>query len=210
MVISSTGDVIGPILGLLNYAGLAVFALTGALSAARKRQTLVTFIFFAVITGTGGGTVRDLLIDVPVFWSHGNIDLAICLACAMIVWVLPSTIWSPRALDWLDAAGLAAFAVYGAAKSLSVGIAPVPAAVIGTVSACMGGIIRDILAGDPSIVIRPEIYVTAAALGATLFVLLTNVFGLASPLAGTIAAAAAFILRGGAIRHGWCLPSYRR
>ena len=71
-------------LELLDYFGIAVFAISGALLAAEKRQTLVTFIFFAVVTGVGGGTIRDLLIGAPVFWVHTNATLLICIAAALL------------------------------------------------------------------------------------------------------------------------------
>src|SRR6476661_10538747 len=103
---------------LLDYFGLAVFAVSGALLAAEKRQTLVTFVFFAVVTGVGGGTVRDLLIGAPVFWIHQNVTLLICIGAALAVWMLPAGLWKGKALDWLDAVGLAAYATYGAAKGL--------------------------------------------------------------------------------------------
>jgi len=198
-----------PMLALLDYAGLSVFALTGALAAAAKRQTLVTFIFFALLTGTGGGTVRDLLIGAPVFWMHGNGVLLLCTGCALAVWALPSGFWSGRALDWLDAAGLAAYAVYGAAKGLAYGIAPIPAIGMGVLTACFGGIIRDVLAGEPSILMRPELYVTAAALAASLFVGLAAL-GIPPLAAAAVAALCGFALRAGAIARGWNLPAYRR
>ena len=93
-------------------AGIAVFALSGALLAAAKKQTLVTFLFFAVVTGIGGGTVRDLLIGAPVFWVHENWTLLICFAAALAVWLLPARLWRGSALLWFDAAGLAAYATY--------------------------------------------------------------------------------------------------
>lgn len=74
-----------PLLDYLDWAGVAVFALSGALVAARKQLTLVTFLFFAVVTGVGGGTVRDLLIGAPVFWIHQNATLLICFAAGLIV-----------------------------------------------------------------------------------------------------------------------------
>src|SRR3546814_18134129 len=77
---NETVAAVGPWLEYLDLAGIAFFALSGALVAAAKRQTLVTFIFFAVITGVGGGTVRDLLIGAPVFWIATNVILFICLA----------------------------------------------------------------------------------------------------------------------------------
>ena len=195
-------------LELLDLFGIAVFAISGALVAAGKRQTLVTFIFFAVATGVGGGTLRDLLIGAPVFWVHTNATLLICIAAALLVWLARGRGFAGQALPWFDSAGLAAYATYGAAKALAFGVAPVPAFAMGVLTACAGGIIRDLLAGEPSILMRPELYVTAAALAAGLFVVLT-LAGLAVPVAALIAAVAGFALRGAAISRGWSLPAYR-
>ncbi len=199
---------ISPILKMLDLAGIAVFAMSGALLAAERRQTLVTFLFFAVITGVGGGTVRDLLIGAPVFWIAQNAYLLICTAAALMVWISPARWWRGRALDWFDAAGLAAYATYGAAKGLAFGVAHLPALVMGVLTGCLGGIIRDVLAGEPSILMRPELYVTAAALSAALMVGLSLV-GVPQPVAGLVAALAGFALRGAAIVRGWALPAYR-
>ena len=155
---------------VLDYFGIAVFAISGALLAAEKRQTLVTFVFFAVVTGVGGGTVRDLLIGAPVFWVHTNGTLLICIGAALLIWLAAAAGSPARRLLWFDAAGLAAYATYGAAKALAFGVSPVPAFAMGVMTACVGGIIRDVLAGEPSILMRPELYVTAAALAAGLFV----------------------------------------
>jgi uncharacterized membrane protein YeiH len=193
---------------LLDYFGIAVFAVSGALVAAEKRQTLVTFIFFAVATGIGGGTLRDLLIGAPVFWVQANGTLLICIAAALLVWFVSSRRFAGAALLWFDAAGIAAYATYGSAKALGFGVAPVPAFAMGVLTACAGGIIRDVLAGQPSILMRPELYVTAAALSAGLFVLLAAA-GVATGIAVIIAALAGFGLRGVAILRGWSLPAYR-
>jgi len=195
-------------LELLDYFGIAVFAVSGALLAAEKRQTLVTFIFFAVATGVGGGTLRDLLIGAPVFWVHANAVLLVCILASLLVWLLNRHRFAGRALLWFDAAGLAAFATYGAAKALAFGIAPVPAFGMGVLTACAGGIIRDLLAGEPSILMRPELYVTAAALSAGLFVGLT-LAGVVAPIAAVLAVIAGFALRAAAIARGWSLPAYR-
>ena len=200
---------VGPVLEYLDWAGVAVFALSGALLAGGKRQTLVTFVFFAVITGIGGGTARDLLIGAPVFWIEENVTLLICLAAALTAWMLPARIWRGRALLWLDAVGIAAYATYGAAKGLAFGVAPLPAIGMGVLTACLGGIIRDVLAGEPSILMRPELYVTAAALSSALMVALL-LAGVPDAPAAAIAAVAGFALRAGAIRRGWALPAYSR
>jgi uncharacterized membrane protein YeiH len=195
-------------LALLDYFGIAVFAVSGALLAAEKRQTLVTFIFFAVITGVGGGTLRDLLIGAPVFWVHTNGFLLICIVAALAVWLTSRRRFAHQALLWFDAAGIAAYATYGTAKALGFGVAPVPSFGMGVMTACVGGIVRDVLAGEPSILMRRELYVTAAALSAGLFVGF-ELAGIAVWPAALIAFVAGFALRGAAIAKGWSLPAYR-
>lgn len=199
---------VASLLTVLHILGTAVFAASGALVAAQLRQNIVTFAFFALVTGVGGGTVRDLLIGAPVFWVHDPALPMVCFAAALLVWITPGRWWSPKALDWLDAVGLAAYAVFGTAKAMSHGVDPSIAALMGIVTACVGGIIRDLLAGRPSILLRPEIYVTAAGLAGGLYpVLLT--LNLSSALAGWLAAGAGFGLRGLALLKGWSLPAYR-
>lgn len=199
---------LGPLLGWFDLFGIAVFAASGALAAARDRLTFVTFGFFALVTGVGGGTVRDLLIGAPVFWVQDWRVPAVCLATGIAIWLTPMRIWNARALDWFDAVGLAVYAVFGAAKSLSLGVPPLTAVMMGIITGCVGGIIRDVLAGVPSILLRPEIYVTAAALAAGLFVVLT-LAGLPVLVASAIGATAGFVLRALAIARGLKIPAYR-
>jgi len=193
----------------LDYVGIAVFAISGALLAAEKKQTLVTFIFFAVVTGVGGGTLRDLLIGAKVFWVSTNSTLMICIVAALAVWFLSRKVMLEKALLWFDAIGLAAYSTYGAAKALDYGVAPVPAFAMGVMTACVGGIIRDVLANEPSILMRPELYVTAAALASGLYVVLT-IFGAPPALAALVAGLMGFALRGAAIARGLSLPAYDR
>jgi uncharacterized membrane protein YeiH len=193
----------------LDLFGISVFAASGALAAARRQQTLVTFSFFALVTGVGGGTIRDLLIGAPVFWVQDWRVSAVCLGTAGLIWMTPGRLWKGRALDWFDAVGLAVYAVFGAAKALGFGIPLLPAMMMGVITACVGGIIRDVLAGEPSILLRPEIYVTAAALASGLFVLLAWL-GIPLVIAATIGALSGFILRALAILKGLAIPSYRR
>lgn len=199
---------IGPVLETLSIVGIFVFAASGALAAARLGQTLVTFAFFALVTGVGGGTLRDLLIGAPVFWVHDPVPAITCMVAALLIWFTPRRFWSDRALDWLDAIGLAAFAVFGAAKAMSYGIPPFVAAMMGVVTGCVGGILRDLLAHEPSILLRPELYVTAAAFASGLFVML-RWWGLDVPVAGLVAAVLGFLLRAVAIWRSIGLPTYR-
>jgi uncharacterized membrane protein YeiH len=198
-----------PFIPWLDLFGIAVFAASGALAAARARQTLVTFSFFALVTGVGGGTVRDLLIGVPVFWVHDWRVPAVCLGTAVLVWLTPAHWWRGRALDWFDAVGLAVYATFGAAKALGVGVPALPAMMMGVITACVGGIIRDLLAGTPSILLRPELYVTAAALSAASFVALDG-FDVRRDIAFVASVAAGFALRALAIGRGLSIPSYDR
>lgn len=199
---------IGNLAAWLNIAGISVFAASGALAAARKRLDFIAAWFFALITATGGGTLRDLLIGAPVFWMLDPTPVVLCTIVAVLAWAVPLRWWPNRALDWLDAAGLAAYSVYGAAKALQYGVTPIPAVAAGVITACIGGVIRDITAGVPSILMRNEIYVTASLCAALIYVLLTTV-GLAAPWPATIGFVAGFALRGVAIRWRIALPLHR-
>lgn len=204
-------EVLTPILDLLDMAGIAVFALSGALVAARERQTFVTMAFFALVTGVGGGTVRDLLIDAPVFWITDPWVAVICLVTALIAWFTPVRWWEGKLLDYADALGLAAYAVLGSAKAIAYGIPPVPAALMGIITGTVGGVIRDVVAGRPSIIMQPELYVTAAALTSVLTVAgmqFAGVLGLIDAAIWGVAFVAGFILRAAAIRFELALPIY--
>ncbi len=196
------------LIGGLDLAGIAVFALTGALLAAKLRQTFVTMAFFALVTGVGGGSVRDLLIGAPVFWVRDPWVAPVCLGVALVAWFTPRRWWDKPVLEWADAAGLGAYAVLGTAKALAYGVAPVPAVLMGVITGCVGGIIRDVLAGRPSILMRPELYVTAAALSSVLCAG-GAALGLANGIVWPVAALAGFGLRGAAIWWRLGLPVYQ-
>lgn len=194
---------------LPDYAGVAVFAATGALAASRKELDIVGFIFLACVTGIGGGTFRDVILNIPVFWVGNRDYLLVCVAVGIVVFFTAHLVESRyRLLLWLDAIGLAAFSVMGAAKGLAITGSPVVAIVTGMLTATFGGILRDLLAGEPSVLLRPEIYVSAAMAGAAVYTIaeLTLLPGEASAL---IAFAAAFIVRGGALKFGWSFPTYK-
>ncbi|WP_347301877.1 trimeric intracellular cation channel family protein [Croceibacterium sp. TMG7-5b_MA50] len=193
---------------LLDLTGIAIFAVSGALVAARMRQTFVTTCFFALVTGVGGGTVRDVLIGLQAFWIRDPWVAAVILASALLVWLTPTRWWEGMLLEWADALGLAVFCVLGTAKAIAYGVAPLPAAVLGVVTGCVGGIIRDVLAGVPSILMRPELYVTAAALSAGLCALFTAL-NVPPAWGWSISAAAGFALRGAAMVWRIELPAYR-
>jgi uncharacterized membrane protein YeiH len=192
----------------LDYAGIAVFAVTGALAAARRRQDVMTFAFFAAVTGVGGGTVRDLLVGAPVFWVRNPTYILVTTAAAVAVFLVRAWPGKFRTLVWLDAVGLCVYAIVGAAKALAFGAPPVAAAVMGAITATVGGIIRDVLAGEPSILLSREIYITAALLASGLFVLLDS-RGIMTPWAGVIGFVAGFALRAAALVFHLGMPLYR-
>ena len=193
----------------VDYVAVAVFAVTGALVASRKQLDIIGFLWLAIVTGVGGGTVRDLLLDLPVFWIKNPGYIVVAAAAAILVYL---TAHMPRSryqlILWLDAIGLAFYAVLGAEKALVAGAAPLIAVVMGMITASLGGIIRDVLGHEPSILLKKEIYITAALAGATVYV---TALGLTLPAiaAAVLGAAAAFGLRSGAILKGWSLPTYR-
>ncbi|MGE4306884.1 MAG: trimeric intracellular cation channel family protein [Novosphingobium sp.] len=192
----------------LDLIGIAVFALTGALVAARLQQTFVTVAFFALVTGVGGGSLRDLLIGAPVFWVHDRTVAPVCLAVALVAWFTPVRWWEGRLLEWADALGVAVYSVLGTIKALAWGVPIIPAILMGVVTGCVGGIIRDVLAHQPSILMRPELYVTAAALAAVLAAG-GMALGLAPWLTWAVAVAGGFALRAAAIHWSLGLPAHK-
>ncbi len=198
------------LLQLLDYAGVAVFAATGALAASRKQIDIIGFIFLGTVTGIGGGTIRDLVLGAtPVFWVNQPGYLIVAAVTAIVVYFTAHLVWSRYLwLIWLDTIGLSAYCVIGAAKGLALGV-PAPIAVVtGVMTATFGGILRDIVAGEPSVLMRREIYVTAALAGASVFTLLA-VWEATPPLSALAGVVSAFVVRGGALYFGWTFPVYR-
>lgn len=193
----------------LDLMAAAVFAVTGALVASRKQMDIVGFLWLGIVTGVGGGTVRDLLISAPVFWVLDPYPIIACLAAAVAVYFTAHHLSSRyRAILWLDALGLSLVTVAGTAKALDAGTGALVAVVMGVITAAVGGIIRDVLGQEPSILLRREIYVTASLLGAMAFTALMAM-GWHHLLAGVLGALIIFLVRGLAIWHGWSLPIYR-
>ncbi len=196
-------------LQLLDYAGVAVFAATGALAASRKQLDIIGFLFLASVTGIGGGTFRDLILGTPVFWVRNPNYVLVSAAIAAIVFFTAHLVESRyRLLLWLDAIGMSAYSVMGAAKGLAVTGSFTVAIITGMLTATFGGILRDLLGGEPSVLLRPEIYVTAALVGAGVFIL-AGLFGTPATVSAAVAFVAAFLVRGGALKFGWTFPAYR-
>lgn len=194
---------------LIDLVSVAVFAISGALAGARKGLDIIGLIWLGAITGIGGGTMRDLLLDRPVFWINDTRYLLIACVSAALVFAVARL---PRAWDrlliWLDALGLAFVSVAGTAKALTFG-APVSVAILmGVITASLGGILRDVLVQEPSILMRKEIYVTAALLGACVYAL-ADALHASRMVSAALGISAGFALRAGAIHFGWHMPGAR-
>ncbi|MGO4175024.1 trimeric intracellular cation channel family protein [Bosea sp. TAF32] len=198
---------------MFEAAGVAIFALTGAIVAARKGMDPFGFILLATVTGAGGGTLRDVLLGNSAFWVNDPSDVAVCVVVALSAWTTayfrPGLLegWAGRkVLIWADAAGLSLFAVIGTFKGLSAGAPVLSAVALGAMTASFGGILRDILAGDrPMVLWSRDFYVTAATAGAAVTALLV---GLGVPTAVVMLGGltAGFGLRAGSLLWGWAFP----
>lgn len=193
----------------LDYASVAVFALTGALVASRAQLDIVGFIFLACLTAVGGGTVRDVLINrEPVFWIGNPAYLAVAAGAAVLVFLTAPRLESRyRVLLWLDACALAVAVPAGVGVALDAGLGWPVVVVMGMITGCLGGLMRDVVCNEVPLVLKAgEIYVTAAFAGAVGAVALT-----ATGTGGALLACAAvtFTLRAGSVAFGWRLPVYR-
>jgi uncharacterized membrane protein YeiH len=195
---------------VLDWLGIIAFTVTGALVAARNQMDAVGFVMLGTVTGIGGGTIRDVLLDVhPILWIEHPEYLAVCIVVSLVIYFTAQRVHSRmRLILWVDAIGLALFATVGAERATSVGASPLVAIVMGAITACFGGIIRDLLGQTRSIIFSYEIYVTAAMGAATVFVVLQS---LQFPREIDVVAGVTvgFVLRAGALLWGWSLPHHR-
>lgn len=194
----------------IDWFGIAVFAVTGALVASRKQMDIFGFMLLGTATGIGGGSIRDLMLgDLPVFWVKQPAYLLICVGVASITFFTAHIPLSRyRVLLWLDAVGLAFFCVVGADRALDANAGALVAVAMAVVTATFGGMIRDMLGGESPLILRKEIYVTAAFCGAVVFVSLMR-FGVATFVAALAGFATCFVIRAFALHYGWSLPAYK-
>ena len=197
-------------LQFVDYLAVAVFAVSGALVASRKEMDVFGFVMLGTVTGIGGGSVRDLLLGhFPVLWVQQPTYVIVCIVVSVVTFYTAHLFQSRyRGVLWLDALGLSLFCVSGAERALEIGSHPIVAVIMGVITGTFGGLIRDVIGGEETLLLRKEIYVTAALAGATVFVILV---GLKMPEtfcwgAGFVAC---FAVRGSALRYGWSLPTYK-
>jgi uncharacterized membrane protein YeiH len=195
---------------LLDLAAVAVFAATGALVASRSQLDIVGFIFVAGLTALGGGTLRDVLLDRPPAWISEPVLLAAAALAAVAVFLAAPLLESRyRVLVWLDALALAVAVPAGVAAAQAAGTGPAAVVVMGMVTGCLGGLMRDVVCNEVPLVLKQgELYATAAFAGA-LAALAGGAAGLPAGVALTLCGAVTFALRAGSLAFGWRLPAYR-
>ena len=196
------------ILYIFDLLGGAVFAVSGALMAGKKQMDLFGVIVLAGVTAIGGGTIRDLLLDKDVFWLTDNNYIIIILVSALATVLLKRTFKiTNKVLLIADAFGLALFSVLGTAKALAFDFSPLISIIMGVVTGVVGGILRDLLCGEVPLILRKDIYATAAVLGGSVYAILIilNVETNVSLITGIISAAG---LRLAAIKWNFRLPIF--
>lgn len=196
---------------LLDYLGVFVFAISGAMLAARKEMDIFGFVVLALMPAVGGGTLRDLVLGLPVFWVEETKYLLVAIAAAIITFfALQLVVRYQRYLDWFDAIGLAVFCALGASKTLAATDDAVLAVTMGVITAVAGGIIRDVIANVSPLVLHREVYATAAFAGSLSYVGAVFYLELGDSIAIAIAILAAFFVRASGIIFGLSLPTVSR
>lgn len=208
--INNIAQTVDQLLVWLDLAGVAVFAISGALVASRKCLDPVGFALIATVTGIGGGTLRDLLLGLPVFWVGQPHYVGLCVAMSLIVFfAAPFVEYRYRVLLWADAIGLSLFSVLGAKLAVVSGFGITISVLMGLSTATFGGLIRDVLCSEIPLILRREIYATAALSGALVYACLTEFAQLPYMLPEFCGVLTCFAVRALGLISGLSLPAYR-
>jgi uncharacterized membrane protein YeiH len=183
----------------IMYFGDVVFAISGALTAARYRMDVLGFVLIGTITGIGGGTTRDLLLGRTVWWTQDPLELILCVAASLLTFFfVTSDITRRKGMIWADTLGLSVFGVVGCHVALEFGAPFIIAVFMGMVTATGGGVIRDVLTNTQPMIVSGQVYATAALLGSLSYGSMRYV-GVPEIPAELVASLAAFSLRASAI-----------
>ncbi len=196
----------------LDLLAVFVFALTGALVASRARLDLIGFLFLACLTGVGGGTLRDVLLDRnPIFWMESPHILGVACLAGVIVFFSAHRLDSRyQAIVWLDAIALSVAVSAGVVIAEGAGASPAVIVVMGVVTGTFGGLMRDVVANEiPLVLSKQELYVSAALAGAVAGVMAQAIIPGSAALSVAAASGVTLCLRAGSIRFGWRIPVFR-
>jgi len=190
----------------LDLIGTFVFALSGALAGANQRFDAFGAFVIAFVTAVGGGTLRDMMIgQTPVAWMNDTRYIYLILVALLCSYFFKRYVLKLRMTLFLfDAIGIGLFTILGVQKTLDMGLSPVVAVMMGTVSAVFGGVIRDVLCNIPPLIFRKEIYATACIVGGIIYLALTPV--MPESLAMTITIVSIIVFRLFAVKKKWALP----
>ena len=193
----------------LGQAAVASMAAAAVLEAGRKRYDLFGMMVIAVSAALGGGSLRDMLLDRPVFWVHDQTYLGMALIAALVTFFLAQRRRLPlRFFLITDALGLALFTVVGTRVALQMDASWLSASFLGVVTGVMGGVLRDILCSEEPLVFQGPIYATAAWAGALVYIGMAPYFS--APLIPAVTAGSLILaMRLAALRWSWNLPMFR-
>jgi uncharacterized membrane protein YeiH len=200
-----------PLVQIITLLGVAVFAASGALAAGRRSLDPIGVLVLALVTATGGGTLRDVLMNRhPVFWISDPSVIGVSILAAATTWLWVKRFPPPdRALQYADALGLALFSIAGARIAEAGGLSPFIATIMGAITGCAGGLIRDVLVAEVPLVFRQsELYVTACLLGISAYFGLAA-FGIHAEIASMAGTTIIAIIRLVSIRWNIVLPVLR-
>ncbi|MGC4174393.1 trimeric intracellular cation channel family protein [Demequina sp.] len=202
---------LGTLRTVLEYVGIVAFAVSGAVAAGKKRMDLVGAMVLASVVAVGGGTMRDLLLNIPVFWLENPIFIVVSAFVGLAVAVYAR--WHPldkltrfRTVQISDAAGLAVFVVVGTGIALDAGASLFVSALLGVVTGVGGGVVRDVLSAEVPEVLRVgTLYATAALAGSASYALLLWA-GASRPVVFWVPILVVLVVRLGSLKFGWGVP----
>lgn len=194
---------------IIEILGTISFAMSGSFAAMQKRLDPFGVLIIAFVTSVGGGTVRDLLLDVPVFWMHDLVTCGVIFFTCFLSMIFKSLEKNFQVTLFIfDSFGLGLFTIIGIQKGLTAGLHPLICLTLGTITGCFGGIIRDILLNRIPLIFRKEIYATACIVGGGIFMLLVQFTTLSYTLVQVFTILLIVIIRTLAVKYHWRIPKF--
>ncbi|MFW2136268.1 trimeric intracellular cation channel family protein [Chryseobacterium sp. TY4] len=194
---------------IIEVLGTIAFAMSGSFAAMQKRLDPFGVIIIAFITSVGGGTVRDLLLDVPVFWMHDLRMCSIILITSVVSMIFKSLEKNFQVTLFIfDSFGLGLFTIIGVQKGLTAELHPLICIILGTITGCFGGIIRDILLNRIPLIFRKEIYATACIIGGAVFLLLVKYATFTYTFVQVLTILLIVAIRSLAVKYHWQMPKF--
>ena len=194
---------------LIEILGTISFAMSGSFAAMQKRLDPFGVLIIAFVTSVGGGTVRDLLLDVPVFWMHDLVMCSVIFLTCIFSMIFKSIERKFRVTLFIfDCFGLGLFTIVGIQKGLNADLHPLICLTLGTITGCFGGIIRDILLNRIPLIFRKEIYATACILGGSVFLFLVKYSALSYTFVQISTILLIVAIRTLAVKYHWQMPKF--